>query len=229
MVSLELLSQIHLFNHLNPPTQRYIAEKSLRLEYPAGYVLYKQGDAPSPLYGLCSGRVKLYRQSKEKRQILALPMMGDCIGGESMPTDTPNPYSATTITPTTTICLFPHTLQVLLDELPDFQEVFLQLITSRLKQFITLVHDLAFRDVKSRLAMVLVSRAESEGLLHPDGILIDRLLSQQEFAEIVGTVREVVYRTLKKFEQDGLIALNRKHILIRNLSELRSVALQEAR
>jgi len=229
MISQELLSGIPLFSKLSPRTQRYIAEKSLRLEYPAGHILYRQGDSPSPLYGLCSGRVKLYRQSKEKCQILALPMQGDCIGAESMPTGATNPYSAMTLTPVVTICLFPHVLQILLDELPDFQESFLQLITGRLKQFITLVHDLAFRNVTSRLAMVLVLRADTEGQPHPEGVMIDRLLSQQEFAEMVGTAREVVYRTFKKFEDDGLIQITRKNILIRNLPALRIIAIQESR
>jgi len=229
MVSLELLSSIHLFKKLSPRTQRYIAEKSLYLEHDAGFMLYHQGDSPSPLYGLCSGRVKLYRQSKEKRQILALPIGGDCIGAESMSTNAPSPYSAMVLTRTTTICLFPNTLQLLLDELPDFQEIFLQLITGRLKQFVTLVHDLAFRDVTSRLAMVLVLRADAEGQPHPDGIVIDRLLSQQEFAEMVGTAREVVYRTFKKFEDDGLIHITRKHIFMYDLTALRNIAMQEAR
>ena len=123
----------------------------------------------------------------------------------------------------------PEILQSILDEYADFQDIFLQLITNRLKQFVTLVHDLAFRDVTSRLATVLLIRAETEGQPHVDGILIDRLLSQQEFADMVGTAREVVYRTFKKFEAAGLVRATHTSILIRDLETLRSIALQEAR
>ncbi len=150
--------------------------------------------------------MKLYRQSKEKCQILALPSPGDCLGAESLPTGAPSPYSATALTPVTAISLAPDLLQLLLDEHPDFQEVFLRLITNRLKQFVTLVHNLAFRDVTSRLATVLTMRAEVEGIAHADGISFDRLLSQQEFADMVGrAASEVVYNSVKKFEEDGLV------------------------
>jgi CRP/FNR family transcriptional regulator len=228
-VSVELLSRSQLFAELSPRTQRRIAEQSVLAEYRAGTDLYRQGDPPSALYNLQSGRVKLYRQSKEKCQILALPGPGDCLGAESLSTAAPSPYTATTLTSVTAVLLPPDALQSLLDQHPDFQEVFLRLITNRLKQFVTLVHDLAFRDVTSRLAMVLVARAEVEGQPRDGGISFDRLLSQQEFADMVGTAREVVYRTFKRFEDDELVRMTRSTILIRDLDALREIALQEAR
>lgn len=229
MVSADLLSRYPFFAVLSPRTQRHIAERLVPAEYSPGVDLYQQGDPPTPLYMLRTGRVKLYRQSRDKCQILALPLPGDCLGAESLSTGAPSPYSATTLVPTSAVYLPPDVLQALLDELPDFQEAFLKLITNRLKQFVTLVHDLAFRDVTSRLAMILLARAESEGQPHEGGIVFDRLLSQQEFADMVGTAREVVYRTFKKFEDERLVNLTRTTILIRDLETLRAIALQEAR
>ncbi|MCA9911507.1 MAG: Crp/Fnr family transcriptional regulator, partial [Anaerolineae bacterium] len=209
MVNADLLSKYPFFAVLSPRTQRCIAERLVSADYPTGDDLYQQGDPPTPLYVLQTGRVKLYRQSRDKRQILALPLPGDCLGAESLSTGAPSPYSATTLAATTVVYLAPDVLQTLLDDLPDFQEVFLKLITNRLKQFVTLVHDLAFRDVTSRLAMILVARAETEGQPVAGGIVFDRLLSQQEFADMVGTAREVVYRTFKKFEDEELVRLTR--------------------
>lgn len=230
MVTVDTLSSFPLFKPLSSRTLRCLAEKAVLAAYAVGADLYRQGDPPSGLFALQSGRVKLYRQSKEKCQILALPMPGDCLGAESLPTGAFNPYSATTLMPVTTITLPADVLQSLLDEHADFQEVFLRLITDRLKQFVTLVHDLAFRDVTSRLATVLLARAEVEGQPHMSGgVSFERLLSQQEFADMVGTAREVVYRTFKKFEDDGLVQFTRHNILIRDLDTLRAIALQEAR
>jgi CRP/FNR family cyclic AMP-dependent transcriptional regulator len=229
MVSVETLSQFQLVKGLSLRTQRCIAEKVTPAEFPEAVDLYHQGDPPSMLYLLQRGRVKLYRQSADKCQILALPAPGDCLGAESLPTGGASPYTATTLTSIHALLLPADTLQTLLDEHPDLQEAFLRLITDRLKQFVTLVHDLAFRDVTSRLAMVLIARAESEGQPRADGILFDRLLSQQEFADMVGTAREVVYRTFKRFEADSLVYMTRTSILVRDLEKLRMIALQEAR
>ena len=229
VITAELLTKIRLFGLLSPRTQRSIAEKAVLVQHPAHVDLYQQGDPPTALYILQSGQVKLYRQSKDKCQILALPTAGDCLGAESLPTGATSPYTATTITPVSAVMLPPDVLQSLMDEHSDFQEIFLRLLTERLKQFVTLVHDLAFRDVTSRLAMVLVARAESEGHLAAEGILFDRLLSQQEFADMVGTAREVVYRTFKHFEEDGLVQMTRESIIICELNTLRRIAFQETR
>lgn len=228
IITEDSLSKIPLFKGLSPRTHRHIVEKAVQVEYPAKVNLYQQGDLPTGLFALQSGRVKLYRQSKKKCQILALPMPGDCFGAESLATGAPSPYSATTLIPAVTVQLQHDILQELLDEHTDFQDVFLQLIVNRLKQFVTLVHDLAFRDVTSRLATVLSMRAEIEGLPHHDSIIFDRLLSQQEFADMVGTAREVVYRIFKKFEDEGLVCMTRSSVLIYDLDTLRATALQEA-
>lgn len=229
MVSREQLLEIPFLQALSPRTQRCLAEKALELSLEPHLDLYQQGDPPTGLYILQSGRVKLYRHSKDKCQILALLVPGQCLGAESLPTDTPSPYAATTLSPVEARFLPPEHLRVLLDELPDFQELFLRLITDKLKQFITLVHDLAFRDVTSRLAMVLLARAETEGKPYEGGIGIERLLSQQEYADMVGTAREVVYRTFRKFESEGLVHITRTLILLRDLDRLRQIALHEAR
>ncbi|MCA9912172.1 MAG: cyclic nucleotide-binding domain-containing protein, partial [Anaerolineae bacterium] len=98
-VSAEYLSQNESFAALSPNIQETIAQKATWAEYPAKDDLFRQGDSPSALYILQSGRVKLYRQSKGRCQILSLPAAGDCLGAESLPTGAPNPYSATTLTP----------------------------------------------------------------------------------------------------------------------------------
>lgn len=229
MVGVELLSKFDMIAGLSPRTQRCIAEKTINADFPVEASLYQQGDPPSAFYMLDSGRVKLYRQSTDKRQILALLAPGACLGAESLSTGGTSPFTAMALTPVTALCVPPDPLQLLLDDHADFQEAFLRLITDRLKQFVTLVHDLAFRDVTSRLAMVLVARADDEGQIVDGGILLDRLLSQQEYADMVGTAREVVSRTFKRFEDENLVQLTRTSILIRDRDRLRSIALQEAR
>jgi len=206
-----------------------MADRARAMQAEIGTTFYRQGDAPSGLFVLQAGRVKLYRQSKDRIQILAIPMSGECFGAESLSTGAPSPYTAVALTRASTIYIPPDDLAELLEAHADLQELLLELITQRLKQFITLVHDLAFRDVTARLAAVLVSRAQLEGRLTPEGIVLDRLLSQQDFAAMVGTAREVIYRNFKKLEEDGLLRLSRQTILILDYERLAGIAAQEAR
>lgn len=226
---IETLTMFPAFLKLSPTTLRLLASEASVCCREAGEVFFQQGDAPTGLFALQSGRVKLYRQSRKQIQILAIPLPGECFGAESLPNDAPSPCTARALTATTTLYIPPDVLRRMLAECPDFQVMLLEQVTTRLRQFVALVHDLAFRDVSARLATVLLTRAETEGTRTHDGIRIDRLLSQQELASMVGTAREVINRTFKKFEQDGLIRLTSSDIFILDSDTLSEIACQETR
>jgi CRP-like cAMP-binding protein len=229
MIEIDTLSGLSALRNLRPLTLQSIASHAQAVMADVGETFYRQGDPPSGLFVLREGRVKLYRQSRDRAQILVIPMPGECFGAESLSTGAPCPCSAVALTRVFTIYIPPQSLGGLLAEHADLQKLFLELITHRLKQFVSLVHDLAFRDVTSRLAAILVARAQTEGQLAPEGIMLDRLLSQQEFAAMAGTAREVIYRNFKKLEGDGLLRLSRNSILIRDFDRLARIAAQEAR
>ncbi len=229
VVTLETLAATSFFETLSVDTLERLAKVAYEVESKAGQILYKQEDLPAGLFVLQSGRIKLYRQSKERMQILSILMPGECFGAESLPIDAPNPCTAAALSPITTIHVPTDDLRSILATCPDMQIAFLEVVSSRLKQFVNLVHNLAFRDVTSRLASVLLSRANDEGQKTDDGIMIVRLLNQQELAAMVGTAREVIYRIFKKMERNGVLQVTPKHILILDFDQLSAIAGQETR
>ncbi len=229
MVHPRTLQNIPIFGKLSGEALAYLAAAAVVRTFPARHTFFKQGDVPSGLYALQRGQVKLFRQSRERMQILALLVPPECFGAESLPNDTPCPYSATALTPITALYIPPDALQSIMREYPVLQQVLLALITGRLKQFVALVHTLAFHDVASRLAKLLLVLAEYGGEETDEGLCIERVLSQQEMAAMVGTAREVIARTLKKMEADGLLHYTRKKIYLHNIPALEMLAAQEAR
>jgi CRP-like cAMP-binding protein len=217
------------FRRLRMATQKRVAQVAEMVTFPAGATLFQQGDPPTGLFMLHTGRAKIYRRSKDREQILAVPLPGDCFGAETLSMESPSSMAAMALTDISAIYINPDFLRHLLSETPDFRETLLEIISIRLRQYVALVHDLAFRDVTSRLATVLVNRARAEGTLTDDGIRIERLLSQQEFASMVGSAREVVNRVFKKIESDGLVRFDTHYITILNLEALTALAQQETR
>ena len=195
----------------------------------AGALLYTQGDPPTGLFALDKGHVKLYRQSRGRAQILTLLSPGECFGAEFFPTDAPSPCTAAALTPVVGSYVPPEALGPLLEEHADLQELLLELVAFRLRQLVSLVHDLAFRDVTSRLAAILVARARAEGHPAAQGIALDRLLSQQEFAAMAGSAREVICRIFKRLEKDGLVRLTPHNIHVLDFDGLLEIASREAR
>jgi CRP-like cAMP-binding protein len=80
-----------------------------------------------------------------------------------------------------------------------------------------LVEDLSLRTVGARLAKLLLTQATEEET-------VPRRMTQQEMAAQLGTVREVVGRTLAELEREGLIRMERHRIVIVDRTGLESKA-----
>ncbi|NPV65894.1 MAG: Crp/Fnr family transcriptional regulator [Anaerolineae bacterium] len=228
-ISTRTLADVPALARLSPDTLEHLAQQAIIVSRHKGEVFYRQGDPPSGLFALQEGRVKLYRQSRERVQILALLIPGECFGATSLPDDSPCPCSAEAVTPATAIYVPPEALRCLFETHPDLMITLLEMISNQLRQLAALVHDLAFRDVSARLARVLLARAHAEGEVTAEGLRIERVLSQQELAAMVGTAREVIYRAIRDFEQAGLLRQTRTEILILNPAALAAIAEREVR
>lgn len=96
----------------------------------------------------------------------------------------------------------------------------LQHFSKRLRGFTELVEQISLQTVPQRVARYIYLTAREEGTATPDGIVVPRSITLQDMAALVGSVREVVSRTLHVFETEGIVEVRRKEILVRDLSAL---------
>ncbi len=83
----------------------------------------------------------------------------------------------------------------------------------RLRKTSRKVRDLAFTDVQGRVARTLLDLCkEPDAMTHPDGMQIK--ITRQELGRIVGCSREMVGRVLKSVEEDQLISVSGKTIVV---------------
>lgn len=86
-------------------------------------------------------------------------------------------------------------------------------IARRLKRTNRKVGDLAFMDVSGRVARTLLELCkEPDAMTHPDGMQIR--ITRQELGRIVGCSREMVGRVLKGLEEQHLITVSGKTIVV---------------
>ncbi len=75
------------------------------------------------------------------------------------------------------------------------------------------IGDLAFMDVSGRVARSLLDLCkEPDAMTHPDGMQIR--ITRQELGRIVGCSREMVGRVLKTLEEQHLISVSGKTIVV---------------
>jgi CRP-like cAMP-binding protein len=129
--------------------------------------------------------------------------------------DQPLPVTTQAATRATLLRLPRADLLALLQEQPDLTLGLLRYLARRLRQLTTLVEGLALYTVPQRLARLLAERAAA-----PDA----QRITQREMAAQLGTVREVVARTLAQFAERGWLRLGRGSIEILDLQALRELA-----
>ncbi|MBQ0799078.1 MAG: cAMP-activated global transcriptional regulator CRP [Porticoccaceae bacterium] len=98
---------------------------------------------------------------------------------------------------------------------PEFTIAVSTQMAKRLRDTTRKVGDLAFLDVTGRVARTLLDLCgEPDAMTHPDGMQIK--ITRQEIGRIVGCSREMVGRVLKNLEDQELISVKGKTMVVFN-------------
>jgi len=185
----------------------------LKRSYPAGQIVLLEGAASSVLYVVQAGRLKLFKTSpKGREQVLRLLRHGDMFNEVAVFDEGPNPASAQAIEDCTLYLLRRRDLLRFVAERPGIALAVTRTFARRLREALALVEDLAFRDVTSRLAKILL---EGTG---------ETRLTQELLAAMAGSRREVVGRALKALSQEGAVRLARGKIHVLDRAALERLA-----
>jgi CRP/FNR family cyclic AMP-dependent transcriptional regulator len=205
-----LLGSVPYFAHLDATTLGAVARGAARRDYDQGEMVFLEGD---PCAGLCvveKGRVRLLRLSVDGReQVVKLLRPGEFFNEVAVLDGGPNPVSAMADTESTLWVIDRATMLRLLEEYPDLAAAVIEKLASRARHLLALVEDLSLRTVSARLAKLLLAQEGGRGEA-------PRRLTQQEMAAQVGTVREMVSRVLRRFDEEGLIRFDRHKIIVRD-------------
>ena len=86
------------------------------------------------------------------------------------------------------------------------------------------LENLLFRSVSSRLALLLISLAEKDGVRNSQGITLNVKLSQQKLARLIATARETTSPLLNEFQRLEFIEIQHRRIKILNQWALKKIA-----
>jgi CRP-like cAMP-binding protein len=183
-----------------------LARISARVQQRAGATIQLEGDPAAQMYIVAQGRVKILRVGTNGReQILNIIGPGSHFNTVPMFDGGPCPANAEAMTDVLLLALPRAPLLALLGEHPALAHALLAELSSRLRHMVNLVDELALHSVQGRLAGLLLDQAASSA---------GAPLTQAEMAARLGTVREMIGRSLKLFEAQGLIRLDRGVITI---------------
>jgi CRP/FNR family cyclic AMP-dependent transcriptional regulator len=192
-----------------------------RRRYPTKTDIVHPGDDADTLFYLIDGSVAIIIEDDEGKEIILTYLnKGEFIG--EMGLFTPQKPSRSVLVRTRSSCMLAEISYSRLEQLfetdlkPHVKELLYAMgaqLTQRLLHTSRKVGHLAFLDVTGRIAGTLLELCKQpDAMTHPDGMQIR--ITRQEIGRIVGCSREMAGRVLKNLEEQGLIDVKGKTIVV---------------
>ncbi|WP_075187566.1 cAMP-activated global transcriptional regulator CRP [Teredinibacter haidensis] len=186
-----------------------------RRRYPAKSTLIYAGDKSDSLYYIIKGSVTVLIEDEEGREMIVAYLNDGDFFGEMGLFDAQDNRSAWVRAKTECeIAEISYSkFQEISDAHPEFLFALGTQMARRLRNTTRKVGDLAFLDVTGRVARTLLDLCkEPDAMTHPDGMQIK--ITRQEIGRIVGCSREMVGRVLKTLEDQGLVSVKGKTMVV---------------
>jgi CRP-like cAMP-binding protein len=210
----EALRRIQLFADLTDRESDTILDLMHEKTLGKGATVFHQGDGGGGMYLLLSGSVKISRTGRDGRDVtVAVLHEGNFFGEMSLIDGQPRSASATTTQSTRLLVLDREHFQRYVLSQARIVAKMLRELSKRLRAADQTIENLALSSVHDRLFCLLGHLGRRSPLKDGKG-LIERAPTHQELAELVGSSRETVTRTLAAFEREGLIVIDRKRITL---------------
>jgi CRP/FNR family transcriptional regulator len=185
-------------------------------------MIFVEGEPCAGLFIVESGRVKIFKLSPGGReQILHIFGAGEGFNDVAVLDGGPNPASVMALEPTSVLIIDRPSMVDLLARYPALSRAVIENLASRARHLVSLVEDLSLRTVMGRLAKLLLEQATEEVDLER----VPRGLTHAQMAARLGTVREVITRSLRKLEEEGIIKIERHRIIILDREALEDKAI----
>jgi CRP/FNR family transcriptional regulator, cyclic AMP receptor protein len=215
------LLKTQLFSGLTPSERDSLGKRAVRKRYTDGERLFTEGDACEGLFVVSQGAVRIFTSSPNGReQVLAVEGPGSSIAELPVFDGGNYPASANAVGNTDAVFISRQAFQAFCLEHPQVALKVLAVVGSRLRRLVGIVEELSFTTVRQRVIALLARIAEADGKRTPRGVLFSLKAGHQEIASEIGTVRELVSRNLARLQAEGLIEVDGREVLVKDLPAL---------
>jgi CRP/FNR family cyclic AMP-dependent transcriptional regulator len=207
----------HLFCNLSPAAVQRLSTITLASSYPKGAILFLAGQDVCGVFILCSGRVKLSTSSTDGRTLIVrLSEPGEVLGLPATVTGTPYELTAEVVEPTQANFV---STQDFLNFLREYGDVALRVAQQLGQTYHTAIAEMRAiglsHSAGEKLARFILDLATDH--ISGKGAVTTKLtLTHEEIAEIIGTSRETVTRTLTEFKKKNLLSVKGSNLSIKD-------------
>jgi CRP/FNR family cyclic AMP-dependent transcriptional regulator len=202
------LSQVSIFEPLSREEIERLDGQLTHVRLERGEILYTPEDRREHLCVLQKGRVREYKVVDDRELTLVVLETGMVFGEMAL----------------TAVMSRKHLEHIMLDK-PEVGVKIAHVLSERLRWYETRLEDITLKDVPARLASLILSLIESQGVVSTHNQLkIPTRFTHRELGTMIGVKREAVTRAFARLQDTGAVELRRRHIFVVNVEALRRLA-----
>jgi len=197
--------------------QNYIQEIFEKINYvrkfSKGDIIYHQGDNALSFYYLKKGRVRVYMTSPDGvEHTLSTANKGEILGEAAFFDKMPRISSAYALTDIEVAVIGEDMFIDLTRKHPRLALELLGMQAARVRQLSTQIDAMTFMKADGRIAQLLISNADKNGIVH---------LTHEEIAEATGVTRVTVSKTLSMLREKKALKTEYKRIVVLDINSLK--------
>ena len=192
-----------------------VCSKAAIKQYKANHYIFEQGGRPSKLFLLLSGRVQIVKDfTSGKRDVLYLVEAGNVFGEIFLFGDRESYwYDAVAVTDAEVLEMpwdfFYHFCSNACEHHKQLTQNMLEILSENNFKITRKLHILSTSSLRERLAIWLIDSADTTGK-------VELHMKREQLADFLGVARPSLSRELMKMQSDGLIAVEKKYIIIKD-------------
>jgi len=216
------LRNVPIFTDLSDSDLNRIASKMVSRGYEKGQMILLEEGTGETFFIITSGTVKVTRLSDDGREVIMALLGGrDFFGEMSLLDGEGRSANIVANEDAEVMTLSRRDFPECLETYPKITIALLEELAVRRRKSDQQIESLSLSDSEQRIGITLIRLAEERGTIKRGDVTVQNLPYQQDIANMAGTSRETVSRTLKLLEDKKLVKRNEGDITIFNFNTFR--------
>lgn len=224
MAASEFLTFVPIFSELENDALEKIEKIGSRKTYTKNDVILMEEEAGTALFVIVKGKVKVGRTSNDGREVI-LTILGesDFFGEMAILDGLTRSATVTAIDDSELFLIQRNDFLNLLYEHPEVSVALMQELTRRLRNADMKIKALSLKDAEGKVATVILQLADDIGKIKQGIVEIEKLPLQQDLANMAGTSRETISRTLHSFAKKGFVEMDGSKLKILDYEKFKEI------
>jgi CRP/FNR family cyclic AMP-dependent transcriptional regulator len=191
--------------------------------YRRNQIIFLEEETGNYMYIVLAGKVKVTKSTiGGKETILAIHQAGDFFGEMALLDGKTSPATVSAMEDCRIATIYSEDFHRLVMRNDKVVRQIIHVLCGRLRNVWAQVQDLTYSTAEARICAGLRQLSKRHGVVDARGIIINLKITHQELAEMVGTSRETVTRTLARLQKKAIILIEQRRIVVLDPKRLSS-------